>query len=80
MMVESKIYVGNLTCRNCTKILRNAFLSVEGIINVKIKLPKKEIMIRFDPEQVSLNQIINIINEKKYIAVVQQVKSESQAY
>jgi copper chaperone CopZ len=74
--VEIQIHVENMTCHNCSKVLRNALEPASGITSVVIKKPQKNLFIHFDTDKITLNRIVEIINGKGYEAEILHAKKE----
>jgi copper chaperone CopZ len=74
--MEVTVHVENMTCHNCTKILRSALSPIPGVSDITIKKPQKNILIQFDPNAVTLNQLVETINQKGYSAELQHAKKE----
>jgi copper chaperone CopZ len=72
--MEVRIHVEDMTCHNCTKILRGALAPIPGVSGVAFKKQQKNILIQFDPETVSLNRIVEAIHMKGYHADVRHAK------
>ncbi|MPN18900.1 hypothetical protein SDC9_166265 [bioreactor metagenome] len=72
--MEVQLHVENMTCHNCSKTLRNALEPAEGVIGVVIKKPQKNVFVQFNPERISLNQILKIIAQKGYTAEIMHAK------
>jgi copper chaperone CopZ len=68
--MEIQIHVPNMTCHNCSKVLRGALEPADGINGVVIKKPQKTLFVRFDQERISLNRIVEIIAHKGYAAEI----------
>lgn len=77
--MEVQIYVANMTCHNCSKVLRNALEPLPGVTGVVIKKPQKNLFIHFDPDRVSLNEIVETIAHKGYTAEIQYARKEPES-
>lgn len=77
--MEVRVYVENMTCHNCTKILRSALTPIPGVSAVTFKKQQRNILIQFDPKTVSLNQLVKVIGQKGYRAEVRHAKKELDA-
>lgn len=77
--MEAQIYVADITCHNCSKVLRNVLESLPGVIRVVIKKPQKKLYIHFDPAQVTLNEIVETIGHNGYTPEILHVRKEPES-
>jgi copper chaperone CopZ len=74
--MEVQIHVENMTCHNCTKILRSALSPIPGVSGITIKKPQRNILVQFDPNIVTLNHLVETINQKGYSAELLHARKE----
>jgi copper chaperone CopZ len=74
--MEVQIHAENMTCHNCTKILRSTLSPIPGVSGVTIKKPQRNILVQFDPNIATLNQLVETMNQKGYSAELQRAKKE----
>ncbi len=49
-----KIYVADISCKNCTNAIEEAFNALEGVTKVSCDLAKKEVYVEGDVSQETL--------------------------
>ena len=63
-----KFNVVNMSCANCQKHVKHALEELSGIKDIEINLPAKEVVVDFDENQVTPNQMIDAMAEVNYQA------------
>jgi len=70
-----KLNVKGMSCSNCTNHIHKALSKKEGIIENEVKLPDVAI-VKYDPEKISLKEIIKTIKKAGFKASVAEKQSK----
>jgi copper chaperone CopZ len=65
MSEELKLAVVGLDCAGCALDVETILLRMDGIISAKANSWKDNVLIEFDPKEVSENQILSVITGMK---------------
>lgn len=68
-MQKTKLYINGMTCRNCQLRIETELKRTSGITGAVVSFESEAAEITYDPKQISLDQIENIINKLGYQAV-----------
>lgn len=63
--MKKKVFVDGMKCENCAKHVREALLSVKGIISADVNLSEKYVLVEAD-NNVSNDSIKFTVNNEKY--------------
>ena len=69
-MEKTTLRVEGMSCGHCEAAVQDAVLRLPGIRKVKADSRKKEVALKYDPSQVSLDQISEAIGEAGYEVVI----------
>ncbi len=67
-MAHEKLYITGMTCINCQKRIQTALTAQPGITNAAVSYQLQTAEIDYDPNEISLEQILSIIDELGYSA------------
>ena len=65
-LIRKVLQIEGMTCSNCEVIIENALSKVDGIIEIKAKYKSSTVYITYDDNLISLNQIIDHIENIGY--------------
>ncbi|WP_347451826.1 urease accessory protein UreH domain-containing protein [Acetoanaerobium noterae] len=71
-LIRKVLQIEGMTCSNCEVIIENALSKVDGIIEIKAKYKSSTIYITYDDNLISLNQIIDHIENIGYEVITSQ--------
>ena len=65
-VTETVLSVPDVSCEHCVKTVNGAVGALPGIQLVSTDIPTKSVQIRFDPDQISMQQIEEVLDEAGY--------------
>ena len=65
-MTTTVLNVPDVSCEHCEKTIVGALSPVAGITSVKVDIPTKQVTVEFDPNQVSVDQMKDVLKEEDY--------------
>jgi copper chaperone len=65
-VTETVLSVPDVSCEHCVKTVNDAVGALPGIQLVNTDIPTKSVQIRFDADQVSIQQIEEVLDEAGY--------------
>jgi copper chaperone len=65
-MSKILLSVNEMSCQHCVRAIEQAVGEIEGTKEVLVDLETKEVSVIFDEKQVSIAQIVNVIEEAGY--------------
>ena len=65
-MTTTVLNVPDVSCEHCEKTIVGALSPVAGITSVKVDIPTKQVTVEFDPDQVSVDQMKDVLKEEDY--------------
>lgn len=63
---ETVLNVPDISCEHCVKTINGALGSVNGVESVNTDIPSKTVQLRYDPSQVSMEQIEAVLDDNGY--------------
>ncbi len=63
---EALLSVPDISCEHCVKTINGALGALSGIESVSTDIPTKTVQLRFDPTQVSMEQIEATLDDEGY--------------
>jgi copper chaperone len=63
---ETVLSVPDISCEHCVKTINGALGTLAGVEAVVTDIPSKTVSLRYDPAQVSLDQIEATLDEEGY--------------
>jgi outer membrane receptor protein involved in Fe transport/copper chaperone CopZ len=67
------IKVEGMACEFCARTVRERLNSMDGVISVDVMLLEKEVKIKFAPERISANELVNLIKRAGFEAYLLNV-------
>lgn len=71
-LIRKVLQIEGMTCSNCEVIIENALSKIDGIIEIKAKYKSSTVYITYDDNLISLNQIIDHIENIGYEVITSQ--------
>ena len=62
-MKQELVKVEGMTCQHCLQTITDALKNISGLNGIDVDLDKKEVNVRFDENETSLQEITNKIIE-----------------
>lgn len=69
--MHATLKVNGMTCGNCVKHVTKAASKVPGVAEPKVDLATGKVEVEFDPQQASVDAIVQAISKAGYAAEVQ---------
>jgi copper chaperone len=66
MTQSTTLIAPDISCEHCQHAIEGAVGKVEGVSSVKVDIPTKSIHLTFDPQQVSLEKIEEVLDDTGY--------------
>ena len=63
---ETILSVPDISCEHCVKTINGALGVLPGVATVNTYIPTKTVHLRFDPQQVSLGKIEEVLDDAGY--------------
>ncbi len=63
---ETVLSVPDISCEHCVKAINGALQDVPGVEEVSTDIPTKKVHLRFDPNQVTLAKVEEILDDIGY--------------
>lgn len=71
-----EIPIEGMSCMACVAKIKNTLLGIEGVNDVKVSLKNKNSIFSFNPQKISLDKIVQSINEIGYRAGKPEISEE----
>jgi copper chaperone len=65
-MSNVTLSVPDISCEHCERAITNALTPVEGVRNVSVDIPSKQVRVEFDEAQVNVDKMKAILQEEDY--------------
>ena len=65
-MATSILTVPDISCEHCERTITNALQPVDGVNAVRVDIPAKQVRVEYDPSQVSVERMQDILQEEDY--------------
>jgi copper chaperone len=65
-MASTVLTVPDISCEHCVKSVTNALSPVDGVQNVSVDIPTKQVTVQFDDSRVNVEQMQEILAEEDY--------------
>jgi copper chaperone len=66
MTQSTTLIAPDISCEHCQHAIEGAVGKVEGVSSVKVDIPTKSIHLTYDPQQVSLEKIEEVLDDTGY--------------
>lgn len=63
---ETVLSVPDISCEHCVKTINGALGAVPGVESVSTDIPTRSVQLRYDPSQVSMEQIEATLDDAGY--------------
>ena len=72
-MANAVLAVPDISCEHCEHAITTALSPVEGVREVKVDIPAKQVHVTYDDSLISVDKMKNILQEEDYpVASVSQ--------
>lgn len=58
--------VPDISCEHCERAITGALTPVEGVENVAVDIPAKQVRVEYDESKVDVDQMKNVLQEEDY--------------
>ena len=65
-METTTLVAPDISCEHCQHAIEGAVGKMEGVSNVKVDIPTKTVLIEYDPQQVTLAKIEEVMDDVGY--------------
>jgi copper chaperone len=67
MAIEEKVLnVPDISCEHCVKTIDGALGALDGVQSVQTDIPTQTVRLRYDPQQVTMEQVAATLDEAGY--------------
>ncbi len=64
--IETTLSVPDVSCEHCVKTINGALGATPGVARVATDIPTKTVSLSYDPEQVTMDRIEEILDDAGY--------------
>jgi copper chaperone len=65
-MATTVLTVPDISCEHCERTITNALTPVEGVRNVRVDIPTRQVRVDYDEARVSVDQMKDVLQEEDY--------------
>jgi copper chaperone len=65
-MATTVLNVPDISCEHCERAITGALEPVAGVESVKVDIPAKQVQVAYDPAQVNVDRMKDILEEEDY--------------
>ena len=65
-MATTTLTVPDISCEHCEKTITNALTPLEGVREVKVDIPAKQVHVEYDQALVNVERFKEILQEEEY--------------
>jgi copper chaperone len=65
-MAVAVLNVPDISCEHCERAITSALTPVEGIREVEVNIPAKQVRVDYDADRVDLGQVRQILEDEDY--------------
>ena len=65
-MAITILNVPDISCEHCERAITGALQPVDGVESVNVDIPAKQVRVNYDPTQVSVERMKEILQEEDY--------------
>jgi copper chaperone len=65
-MANVVLNVPDISCEHCERAITGALSPVDGVQSVHVDIPARQVQVGYDPVQVDLDKLKNILQEEDY--------------
>ena len=66
MLEATTLVAPDISCEHCQHAIEGAVSKVEGVSEVKVDIPAKTVHLKYDPQQVTLAKIEEVLDDVGY--------------
>jgi len=64
----AKINVLGMSCNHCSSRVEKTVIGLDGVISANVSLEEKSLLVKFNPEKLSIDNIVDAVNKLGYQA------------
>jgi copper chaperone len=65
-MTKTVLNVPDISCEHCERTITNALTPVEGVEQVAVHIPTKQVSVIYDDDKVSIDRLKDVLQEEDY--------------
>ena len=65
-MAKTTLSVPDISCEHCERTITEALTPLEGVRNVKVDIPSKQVNVEYDEGTVDVNKFKAVLQEEDY--------------
>lgn len=65
-MASTVLNVPDISCEHCERTITDALAPLEGVRIVQVDIPTRQVRVEYDEDQVSVDQMKDILQEEDY--------------
>ncbi len=65
-MAQAVLNVPDISCEHCEKTITQALTPIDGVQQVRVDIPARQVHVQYDPGSVSVDRIKEILAEEDY--------------
>ena len=65
-MTTTTLNVPDISCDHCERAITSALSPIEGVRNVSVDIPSKQVQVEYDETVVDLNRLKQVLEEEEY--------------
>jgi len=66
MLEAARLVAPDISCEHCQHAIEGAVSKVDGVNEVKVDIPTKTVYLKYDPQQVTLAKIEEVLDDVGY--------------
>lgn len=65
-MAQTTLSVPDISCEHCERTITEALTPLEGVRDVKVDIPAKQVSVEYDEATVDVNRFKAVLQEEEY--------------
>ena len=65
-MAKAILNVPDISCDHCERVITKALGAVDGVQNVAVSIPAKQVTVAYDDTRVSVDRMKEVLQEEEY--------------
>jgi copper chaperone len=65
-MAKTTLSVPDISCEHCERTITEALTPLDGVRNVKVDIPSKQVNVEYDESTVDVNKFKAVLQEEDY--------------
>ena len=65
-MAKTTLSVPDISCENCERTITEALTPLDGVRDVKVDIPSKQVNVEYDESTVDVNKFKAVLQEEDY--------------